>query len=78
LMSIISLLVAIGFFIAKLLFWDSFVLGMAPILIGMFFFAAIQTFCIGVLGEYIGMIYTQVRKVPLVVEAERVNFQDKK
>lgn len=74
LMSLISLIVAFGFFIAKLVFWNSFALGIAPIIIGMFFFAAIQLFSIGVLGEYIGMIYTQVRKLPLVVEAERVNF----
>jgi glycosyltransferase involved in cell wall biosynthesis len=74
LLSFLSLLVAFGFFIAKLFFWDSFQLGTAPILIGIFFFGAIQTFFIGVLGEYIGSIHTQVRKMPLVVELERVNF----
>jgi glycosyltransferase involved in cell wall biosynthesis len=73
-MSLISLLVAVGFLFAKLLFWDSFVLGVAPILIGMFFMGAVQMLFIGILGEYIGMIYTHVKKVPLVVEAERVNF----
>ncbi len=76
-MSLLSLMVAFGFLIAKLVNWDSFVLGMAPILIGMFFLAAIQMFFIGILGEYIGMIYTQVKKVPLVVESERVNFTEK-
>lgn len=74
LLSFMSLLVALGFFIAKLLYWDSFQLGTAPILIGIFFFGAIQTFFIGVLGEYIGSIHTQVRNMPLVVEIERVNF----
>jgi len=74
LLSALSLFVAIGFFIAKLIFWDSFQLGIAPILIGIFFFGAIQTFFIGLLGEYIGSIHTQVRKMPLVIEAERVNF----
>lgn len=73
-MSVVSLLAAVGFFIAKLLFWDQFVLGMAPILIGMFFLGAVQMLFIGILGEYIGMIYTQVRGLPHVVEAERVNF----
>lgn len=74
LLSFLSLLVALTFFIAKLVYWDSFQLGTAPILIGIFFFGAIQTFFIGVLGEYIGSIHTQVRNMPLVVEMERVNF----
>lgn len=73
-LSFLSLLVAFMFFVAKLMFWDSFQLGTAPILIGIFFFGAIQAFFIGVLGEYIGSIHTQVRKMPLVVELERVNF----
>ncbi len=73
-LSILSLLAAIGFLVAKLAFWDSFQLGIAPILIGIFFFGAIQTFFIGLLGEYIGSIHTQVRNMPLVIEAERVNF----
>lgn len=74
LLSFLSLLVALIFFIAKLVYWDSFELGTAPLLIGVFFFGAIQTFFIGVLGEYIGSIHTQVRNMPLVVEMERVNF----
>lgn len=74
LLSFMSLLVALIFLIAKLVYWNSFQLGMAPILIGIFFFGAIQTFFIGVLGEYIGSIQTQVRNMPLVVEMERVNF----
>ncbi len=73
-LSILSLLTAIGFLAAKLLFWNSFQLGIAPVLIGIFFFGAVQTFFIGLLGEYIGSIHTQVRNMPLVVEAERVNF----
>jgi polyisoprenyl-phosphate glycosyltransferase len=77
LLAFLSIMVALLFFVAKLLFWDSFQLGMAPILIGMFFFGAIQAFFIGVLGEYIGSIHTQVRNMPLVVELERVNFQEK-
>lgn len=73
-LSLFSLMTAFGFLIAKLLFWDSFQMGMAPMLIGIFFFGAVQTFFIGVLGEYVASIHTQVRKMPLVVEAERVNF----
>jgi glycosyltransferase involved in cell wall biosynthesis len=78
-MSLLSLFIAFSFLVAKLLFWNSFVLGLAPILIGMFFLAAIQMFFIGILGEYVGIIYTKLRAMPLVVEMERVNFtQDTK
>ena len=74
LLAFLSLIVAIFFFVAKLAYWNSFQLGTAPILIGIFFFGSIQAFFIGVLGEYIGSIHTQVRSMPLVVELERVNF----
>lgn len=74
LLAFLSLLVAIFFLAAKLFYWDSFQLGTAPTLIGIFFFGAMQAFFIGVLGEYIGSIHTQVRGMPLVVELERVNF----
>jgi polyisoprenyl-phosphate glycosyltransferase len=73
-LSIISMMVAFAFLVLKLIFWNSFQLGIAPILIGMFFFGAIQMFLIGMLGEYIGAIHTQVRGFPLVIELERVNF----
>lgn len=76
LLAFLSLLVAFCFFVAKLVFWDSFQLGTAPTLIGIFFFGAMQAFFIGVLGEYIGSIHTQVRNMPLVVELERVNFEN--
>ena len=74
LLSILSLFAALGFLAAKLMFWDYFQLGISPILIGIFFFGAIQMFFIGMLGEYIASIHTQVRNMPLVIEAERVNF----
>lgn len=74
--SLLSFIVAVAFLLAKLIFWDRFALGMAPILIGMFFLASVQMFFMGVLGEYIGMIYTQTRRMPLVVEERRVNFSD--
>lgn len=74
LLSFLSLLVAFGYVLAKLLFWDSFSLGMAPLIIGLFFFGSVQLFFIGLLGEYIGAIHTHVMKRPLVVEKERVNF----
>lgn len=72
--SVLSLLIAFGFLVAKLVFWDQFQLGIAPILIGVFFFGSVQLFSVGVLGEYVAAIHMQVKKRPLVVELERVNF----
>lgn len=71
----LSLLVALIYLAYKLLYWDQFSLGVAPILIGFFFFASIQLFFIGLLGEYILQIHTQVQKRPLVIERERINFR---
>jgi glycosyltransferase involved in cell wall biosynthesis len=76
LMAGMSLLVAFGYLVAKLLFWDRFTVGVAPILISLFFFSAVQLFFIGIIGEYIGAIHTQVQKRPLVIEKERINFDD--
>ena len=73
-MSLLSLLTALGYFIFKLIFWESFPVGQAPIVIGLFLFASVQLFFIGILGEYIGAIHTQVLRRPLVVEQERINF----
>jgi polyisoprenyl-phosphate glycosyltransferase len=72
--SAISFAVALGYLVYKLLFWQSFQVGTAPVVIGIFFLAAVQLFFVGVLGEYIGAIHTQVMKRPLVVEKERINF----
>ncbi|MFA6486015.1 MAG: glycosyltransferase family 2 protein [Candidatus Magasanikbacteria bacterium] len=72
--SFVSLLVAIVYFFYKLLFWNEFQLGLAPLVIGIFFFSAVQLFFIGIVGEYVGAIYTQVKKRPLVTERERINF----
>lgn len=73
---IISLLVAFGYFIYKLLYWDDFQLGTAPLVIGFFFFSGMQVLFLGIIGEYIGQILTQVRHRPLVIEKERINFDD--
>jgi polyisoprenyl-phosphate glycosyltransferase len=72
--SILSLFAALFFLVAKILFWDTFIAGGAPMLIGIFFFGSLQAFFIGVLGEYIGSINTRIKKIPLVVESERINF----
>lgn len=73
-MSLLSFLIAVGYFVYKLLFWRSFPVGTAPIVIGLFLFSSVQLFFIGMLGEYIGAIHTQVLHRPLVVERERINF----
>lgn len=70
----VSLSVSLLYLLLKVLFWAEFSAGTAPILIGMFFFASVQLFFIGLLGEYVGAILTHVMKRPLVVERERLNF----
>jgi glycosyltransferase involved in cell wall biosynthesis len=72
--ALLCLLVALAYLVYKILFWNNFPLGTAPLVIGLFFFASVQLFFIGILGEYIGAIHTQVLKRPLVVEKERINF----
>jgi len=74
--SIISFLIALGYFIYKLLFWERFSVGIAPIVIGGFFIASIQLFFLGIIGEYVGFMYTHVLKKPLVIEKERINFDE--
>lgn len=73
-MSGCSFLLALVYLIMKLVYWDSFIMGTAPILIGMFLLGSIQLAFIGVIGEYIGAILTRVSKRPMVVEEERINF----
>jgi glycosyltransferase involved in cell wall biosynthesis len=73
-MGVVSFLVACAYLIYKLLYWSRFTVGTAPVVIGMFFLGAVQLFCIGMLGEYIGSIHTQVLKRPPVIEKERINF----
>ena len=77
-LSMLSLLLSFGFFVWKLLNWNRFELGLAPLLIGMFFFSSVQLFFIGLLGEYVAAIHTQVLKRPMVVEKERVNLPPQK
>ena len=72
--SFTSMLVAIVFLFRKLLNWNSFDAGVAPLIIGLFFIASIQIFLLGFIGEYVMNILTQTRKLPLVIEKERINF----
>jgi polyisoprenyl-phosphate glycosyltransferase len=73
-LSIVALVVAVIYLVLKLAFWNTFNLGLAPLLIGIYFFGSVQLFFIGILGEYIGSIHTQVYHRPLVIERERINF----
>ena len=74
LFSFLSIIIAFGYLIYKFLFWSSIPMGIALIVIGLFLFSSVQLFFIGILGEYIGAIHTQVLNRPLVVEKERINF----
>ncbi len=73
-MGLVSFVVAIIYIILKLIFWSSFPMGIAPIIIGIFFFLGLQFMFIGVIGEYIGSIHTYSQNRPLVIEKERINF----
>ena len=70
----ISFIVGLAYLLYKLIYWNSFSIGMAPIVVGFFFVSSIQLLFIGIIGEYIASIYTQVKKEPLVIERERINF----
>jgi len=75
-LSFTSIIVSVIFFLYKLFFWDSFDLGIAPIIIGFFFISAIQMILLGFVGEYISTTLTHVRNLPLVIEKERINFEE--
>ena len=62
-LSLLSLLVALGYLIAKLLFWDYFPLGTAPVTVGLFLIASVQLFFIGIIGEYIGLMHMRILKI---------------
>ncbi len=75
-MALLSLLAALIYLVFKLIRWDWFDAGVAPLTIGVFFIGSVQLFFIGILGEYIGNIYTQVKHRPLVTERKRLNFDE--
>jgi polyisoprenyl-phosphate glycosyltransferase len=72
--ALVSFLVGLIYLVYKLVFWFQFSLGSAPIIIGLFFLGSVQLLFLGIVGEYIGAIYTQVMHRPLVIEKERINF----
>jgi glycosyltransferase involved in cell wall biosynthesis len=72
----LSALAALGCLVCKLLWWGTFSSGFAWLAIGIFFLFAIQLIFIGVVGEYVGAILTQVKNHPLVIEDEKINFNE--
>ena len=75
-MSFLSPLTGLGYLVYKLLFWNEFKAGIAPVVVGLFLLSSVQLFFIGVIGDYIGSIHTKVTNRPLVIERERINFDD--
>jgi glycosyltransferase involved in cell wall biosynthesis len=73
--SALSLIAGLVYLVYKLIFWSRFTVGVAPLVIGLFFLGSVQLLSLGILGEYIGSIQTQVRKRPYVIEKERINFE---
>ena len=71
----INFLLALVYFVMKLIWWDRFIAGTAPLLIGVFFMGGVQLFFIGLLGEYIMNMNARIMNRPLVVEEERLNFE---
>lgn len=69
-----SLLVGLGYLVYKLIFWNTFTAGIAPLLIATFFFGAVQLIALGLVGEYVGLVLQYSRRFPLVIEKERINF----
>lgn len=74
LMSFVSFLIGIFFLFYKFFYWNSFQLGLAPLVLGLFFGFSVLIFMLGIIGEYVGFILTQVRNQPLVLEKERINL----
>ena len=74
----ISLLIAMIYFVLKLIYWNSFPAGNIPLLLGVYVLGSLQLFFIGLIGEYILNINTRVIHRPLVVEEKRLNFEDEK
>ena len=73
-MSFLTFLTSVFYLIMKLMFWNAFNLGIAPIILSILFLGSIQLFCLGILGEYIGAIYSRVDNKPLVIPREKINF----
>ena len=70
----ISFVLGVFYLVYKLVFWRSFTVGVAPVVLGLFFLGSVQLIALGIIGEYVGSIHTLVLNRPLVTEKERINF----
>jgi len=77
-LAIVAFICALVYLILKLVYWYNMPMGLAPVVIGVFFFSSVQLFFIGLLGEYVAQILTKVTNRPLVIESERINFDEDK
>jgi polyisoprenyl-phosphate glycosyltransferase len=73
----VSLVLGSFYLLYKIVFWNSFSLGVAPLVLGLFFLGSVQLLCLGIIGEYVGSIHTFVQNRPLVIEKERINFPER-
>ena len=72
--AMLSLVLGFIYLVYKIVFWNSFSLGVAPLVLGLYFLGSVQLLCLGIIGEYVGSIHTFVQNRPLVIEKERINF----
>lgn len=75
-LGLLSLAAGLFYLIYKLIFWNSFSLGIAPVVVGIFFVSSVQIILLGLVGEYIGIILIHTRNMPIVIEKERINFNN--
>lgn len=73
----VSMILGSFYLLYKIVFWNSFSLGVAPLVLGLFFLGSVQLLCLGIIGEYVGSIHTFVQNRPLVIEKERINFPER-
>ena len=74
--ALISFVIALYYIIMKIIYWDSYDIGMATLVIGLFFLGAVQIMFIGIVGEYVGEILSRMNEKPMVIEKERLNFDE--
>jgi glycosyltransferase involved in cell wall biosynthesis len=72
--ALISFILGVFYLVYKLIFWNNFTVGVAPVVLGLFFLGSVQLIALGIIGEYVGSIHTLVLNRPLVTEKERINF----
>ncbi len=71
--ALVSFILGVFYLVYKLVFWSSFTVGVAPLVLGLFFLGSVQLIALGIIGEYVGSIHTFVLNRPLVTEKERIN-----